>query len=271
MRYRRERQRDQPAVIKANEAVVPDIVYEDSDLLVVNKPVGLVTQPGLGHATDSLLNGLFATHGNLLRNLGIARDWGLLHRLDKPTSGLLVVALRPGSYESLRGQFADRLVMKEYLALVRGNLVPRQGVVQARLKEVLTDVKKVIISRSGQEAVSAYQVIAGNEQVSLVSVKIKTGRLHQIRAHMMFLGHPVIGDDLYGVDGKSGVRRPCLGRLWLHCVRLGFRHPTLHVWKEFVAPLPADLQSVAKKMEILVPAQYLGAALQSVGVKASAP
>lgn len=270
MRYPRTKKQDQPAVIKPNPAVQLVILHEDADLLVVYKPAGLVSQPGLGHTTDALLNGLFATHGNLLRNMGAARDWGMLHRLDKPTSGLLVVALRPKAYDLLREEFEQRRVMKEYLALVRGKPVPPQGVIQARLKEVLATVKKVIVSRTGQEAVSAYQVITGNERASLVSVKIKTGRLHQIRAHMMFLGNPVLGDDLYGIDTKPAVKMPGVPRLCLHCLRLGFRHPVQKVWIEFTAPLPPDLAAAAKKLDLSVPAEYLPKAVAAAKPTAGA-
>ena len=257
MRYPRNKQPNQPAIIKPNSAIQLIILHEDADLLVVYKPAGLVSQPGLGHTTDALLNGLFATHGNLLRNMGAARDWGMLHRLDKPTSGLLVVALRPKAYDLLREEFEQRRVVKEYLALVHGKPVPPQGVIQARLKEVVATVKKVIVSRSGQEAISAYQVIWGNEIASLVSIKIKTGRLHQIRAHMMFLGNPVLGDDLYGINTKATAKMPGVPRLCLHCLKLGFRHPVRNTWMEFTAPLPPDLAAAAKKLNLTVPAEYL--------------
>ena len=244
-----------PAIIKPNAAVQLHILHKDSDFLVVGKPAGLVSQPGLGHMTDALLNGLFATHGNILRNMGAARDWGMLHRLDKATSGLLVVALKPYAYDFLRQEFEERRVEKEYLALVCGKPVPQQGVVQARLKEVIGTVKKVIISRSGQEAVSAYQVIVGTDRLSLVSVKIKTGRLHQIRAHMMFLGNPILGDDMYGLSTRTAPT-PAAPRLCLHCLRLGFRHPQTRKWMEFTVPLPTDMRTVAAKNGITVPPHY---------------
>ena len=239
--------------IRPNSDVPFGVIYEDSDLIVVDKPAGVVTQPGKGHTTDTLLNGLFSRYGKRLQNLGASRDWGLLHRLDKSTSGLLVAALRPRAYDFLRAQFEQRRVEKEYLALVRGRPMPPQGVIQARLKEIMVGVKKVIVSRSGQEAISAYRVIGAGSDVSLVAVSIKTGRLHQIRAHMMFLGHPVLGDDLYDVPEAKPGGSPRARRLCLHCSRLGFQHPTARQWREFKLPLPADLLAIARRFGLSCP------------------
>jgi 23S rRNA pseudouridine1911/1915/1917 synthase len=248
-------------------------VHEDADLLVVDKPAGLVTQPGKGHASDSLLNGVFAlrdgTMGKLLHNLGARRDYGLLHRLDRETSGLLVIAKTPSAYDQLRRDFEARHVDKQYLALTAGVPQPPQGVVQARLKEVevpagkgrdrYATIKKVIVSLQGQEAISAYRVLAhsggsgGNAPAALVKVAIKTGRLHQIRAHMMFLDCHVLGDDLYGPAGPEGEGvgsrdYPRAPRLCLHAARLGFKHPTGGKWMHFESPLPADLMGYAAKL-----------------------
>jgi 23S rRNA pseudouridine1911/1915/1917 synthase len=266
--------------VRPNPAVAVDIVHEDPDLLVINKPAGVVTQPGKGHATDSLLNGVFALRdgqmGKLLHNLGVRRDFGLLHRLDRDTSGLLVIAKSPGAYDQLRRDFESRHVDKEYLALTAGVPDPRQGVVQARLKEVqipnpggFGTIKKVVVSRQGQEAVSAYKVLAQSPETAaksargpafppfaLVHVTIKTGRLHQIRAHMMFLNCQVLGDDLYAPPGGSFKNVPHPPRLCLHATRLGFKHPTTPAeggsakWIHFEAPLPPDLAAYAKKLAL---------------------
>jgi len=233
--------------VASNPTVRFTIVHEDPDLLVVEKPAGLVTQPGKGHIKDTLLNGLFARYGKLLHNLGERRDFGLLHRLDRATSGLLLIALRPSAYDQLRRDFEDRHIDKAYLALVAGTPQPTQGVVQARLKEITADVKKVIISRQGQEAISAYNVVRSTGAASLVRVLIKTGRLHQIRAHMMFLGTPVLGDDMYCVPG-SGKSLPPPPRLGLHAAHLGFKHPTSGKWVKFDSPLPPDLTHYAQKI-----------------------
>jgi 23S rRNA pseudouridine1911/1915/1917 synthase len=261
--------------VRPNPAVKVPIVHEDPDLLVVDKPAGMVTQPGKGHANDSLLNGLFATHGKLLHNLGVRRDFGLLHRLDKETSGLLVVAKSPNAYDQLRRDFEERKVDKEYLAITAGIPKPLQGVVQARLKEVVVPnadgfgtVKKVVISRQGQEAISAYRVIAqvsdeSRPPAALVHAKIKTGRLHQIRAHMVFLNCQVLGDTVYAPPGlparggRDAGSYPHAPRLCLHAARLGFKHPAPAAggkgaagggWVHFESALPADLQAYAKKL-----------------------
>ena len=239
----------------ANAQVRFDIIYADDDLLVVGKPAGLVTQPGLGHMKDTLLNGVFARYGHLLRQLGARRDWGLLHRLDRQTSGLLVVALRPRAYDALRQDFELRRLDKQYLAIVAGKPDPAQGVVQARLKEIQADKKKVIISRSGEEAISAYQVVSFSASAALVDVRIKTGRLHQIRAHMMFMGTPVLGDDLYLPDGMSPGKMPKVPRLCLHAWKLGFKHPVANTWREFTQVPPPDFLAVLRRLGLTMPAQ----------------
>ncbi len=239
----------------ANAQVQFDSIYADDDLLVVGKPAGLVTQPGLGHVKDTLLNGVFARYGHPLRQLGARRDWGLLHRLDRQTSGLLVMALRPRAYDALREDFEHRRLDKQYLAIVAGRPDPAQGVVQARLKEIQADKKKVIISRSGEEAISAYQVLSVSASAALVEVRIKTGRLHQIRAHMMFLGTPVLGDDLYVPDGMSQGKMPKVPRLCLHAWKLGFKHPVAHNWREFIQVPPPDFLAVLRRLDLTLPAE----------------
>ena len=238
----------------ANADVQFETVYADDDLLVIGKPSGLVTQPGLGHIKDTLLNGLFARYGHQLRQLGPRRDWGLLHRLDRQTSGLLVVALRPRAYDALREDFEHRRLDKQYLAIVAGRPDPMQGVVQARLKEIQADKKKVIISRSGEESISAYQVLSFSASAALVDVRIKTGRLHQIRAHMMFLGTPVLGDDLYLPDGMSRTKMPKVPRLCLHAWKLGFKHPVANTWREFIQVPPPDFLAVVRRLGLNMPA-----------------
>jgi 23S rRNA pseudouridine1911/1915/1917 synthase len=234
----------------ANAAVKFDVVYADDDLVVLGKPAGLVTQPGLGHLKDTLLNGLFARYGHCLQQLGPRRDWGLLHRLDRQTSGLLVVALRTRAYDALREDFEQRRLDKQYLAIVAGQPTPAQGVVQARLKEIVAGKKKVIISRSGEEAISAYRVLSASKTAALVEVRIKTGRLHQIRAHMMFLGTPVLGDDLYLPDAVPLGSMPHVPRLCLHAWKLGFKHPTERKWREFTLAMPADMLATARRLGV---------------------
>jgi 23S rRNA pseudouridine1911/1915/1917 synthase len=263
------RPRDSSSAIAAprpNPDIPVPILHEDPDLLIVDKPSGVVTQPGKGHAADSLLNGVFALReglmGKLLQNLGQRRDFGLLHRLDKDTSGLLVIAKTPNAYDQLRRDFESRRIDKEYLALTAGIPTPAQGVIQARLKEVEVpnpsphkygSIKKVVISRQGQEAITAYRVQAHVQTppAALVHLTIKTGRLHQIRAHMLFLNCQVLGDPLYIPPQIAPRDYPHPPRLCLHATRLGFKHPSTEKWTHFTSPLPADLTHYAAKLHLI--------------------
>jgi 23S rRNA pseudouridine1911/1915/1917 synthase len=259
--------------VRGNAKLALEIVHEDADLFIVEKPAGMVTQPGKGHTTDTLLNALFGLKegsvGKQLHNLGVRRDYGLLHRLDKETSGLLVVAKSPNAYDQLRRDFEGRKVDKEYLTVVEGIPRPARGVVQARLKEVEVPnpeargrgtIKKVVISRQGEEAISAYRVLShvegegADRQRALIQVTIKTGRLHQIRAHMMFLNCRVMGDELYVPAGARKAEEMRAPRLCLHAFHLGFKHPVTNKWVHFYSPLPGDLTRFAEKLGLTVPA-----------------
>lgn len=241
--------------IAPNDAVAFVVRHEDADLLVVDKPAGLVTQPGKGHTRDTLLNGLFARYGRQLQNLGEARDFGLLHRLDRDTSGLLVVGLRPAAYDALRRAFAERRVKKRYWAIVAGRPPHDQGTVQQPIQEVIGARKLAVLRRGGQPAVTAYKVLGsaprlsapsgehsapGGRQphlVSLIEARPATGRLHQIRVHMASIGCPLLGDDVYGQEA-AGIRVP---RLCLHAAELSFVHPTIGKRLTIAAPWPPDL------------------------------
>lgn len=234
--------------IRPNAAVPFTIIYQDGEILVVDKPADIVTEPGKGHTKDTLLNGLFSRFGNLLHNMGERRDFGLLHRLDRQTSGLLVVAIRPRAYDELRADFENRRIEKEYLAMVAPKPSPAQAVIEARLKETAGSYKKVVVSPSGQDAVSAYRTLSANANGALVAVNIKTGRLHQIRAHMRFIGSPVLGDTLYGGTAPKPGPNSAIARICLHAARLGFRHPGTRQRQSFFSPLPADMQATLKRL-----------------------
>ena len=236
--------------VRPNKGVPFHIVHQDGEILVIDKPAGVVTQPGKGHSGDSLLNGLFSRFGNLLHNMGEKRDYGLLHRLDKQTSGLLVVAIRPRAYDELRADFENRMVEKEYLAIVCPRPAKPNGIVQARLREITGEYKKVVISPSGQDALSVYRTLSSSGNAALLAVIIKTGRLHQIRAHAKFIGAPLVGDSVYG-SAKSATDRICL-----HAAKLGFRHPATRQWRHFLAPLPADMLAIAKTLNLSVPVEW---------------
>lgn len=215
----------------ANPSVAIDVLHRDPALLVVDKPAGLVVEPGAGHARDTLLNGLAALEPGIAR-LGEKRDWGLLHRLDRDTSGCLLVALDADAYDALRAQFEARAIAKEYLAVVRGRPPRDHGEIDVPLAEVRRGHMKVSVPGlrgAGRSAITRWSVLASNGEASLLRISIPTGRLHQIRAHMALLGCPVSGDRVYRPDLPPNTSRPPPGRprapLLLHAWRLGFRHP----------------------------------------------
>lgn len=242
--------------VPPNDAVPFQVVHADADLLVVNKPAGIVTQPGKGHAKDSLLSGLFARWGTALQNLGAARDYGLLHRLDRDTSGLLIVGLRPAAYDQLRQDFAERRIKKKYLAIVAGAPPRQQGTVQEPIREVQGVKKLAKLHRQGQPATTAFRVLGkGRLQtprshldypVSLVEASPATGRLHQIRVHMAHLGCPVLGDADYGSPAKTAI----VPRLCLHAAELSFVHPGTKRRLTMQAPLPADMADILRRAGI---------------------
>jgi len=237
-----------------------DVRFCDDDLLVVDKPAGVVTQPGKGHARDSLLNGLFARYGVRLQNLGADRDWGLLHRLDRDTSGLVLVGLRPRAYDALREAFATGRIRKTYWAVVLGSPRTAQGTVQQAIAEVIGGQKRAVISRSGRPAVTAYRVLAtaavesrpgkpAAGRVSLIEARPATGRLHQVRVHMAHLGCPILGDEMYGRD----MAMPAVPRLCLHAAELRFVHPTTQKRMTVTSPCPPDLRRVLAKFALPEP------------------
>lgn len=246
--------------VAPNSAVSYRLAYVDEYLLVADKPAGVVTQPGKKHERDSLLNALFATYGNTLQNLGQARDWGLLHRLDKETSGLVMVALRNRAYEDLRRQFEERRIQKVYWAVVGGQPHPAQGVIQKPIAEVVGLRKKAVIQRDGQQAITAYRTLAVGSQagslchksaggVSLIEARPKTGRLHQVRVHLAALGHPLLGETLYGA--WRGL--PRVPRLCLHAAQLSFMHPETGRRLTVLSPWPEDLASTLRRFDLPSP------------------
>lgn len=246
--------------ISPNSGVAYNICYEDDDLLVVEKPAGVVSQPGKGHQTDSLLNGLFARFGGRLQSLGPARDWGLMHRLDRDTSGLLIVALTPAAHQTLREAFEQRRIRKTYWAIVFGKPPRPGGVMQQLIREVQGVQKRAVIHRAGRPAATSYRVLdsavldaAGREDpgmVSLIEARPATGRLHQVRVHLAHLGCPILGDEMYGGTERNMPRVP---RLCLHAAELSFVHPTTQQRAQVRSPWPADLKRVLARMGLREP------------------
>lgn len=238
--------------VQPNERVPYEVVYSDHCLLVVNKPAGISTQPGKGSRSNTLLNGLFAGHGAALQNVGAQRDWGLIHRLDKGTSGLLVVALKPWAHDRLREAFEERAVEKRYLAVIWGKPREEVGVIRLSLLESTdsrTGKKISVVTRDGKPAVTAYRVISGKPKASFVECRIGTGRLHQIRAHMAALGHPALGDEIYA----QGEAREAARRVMLHASLLGFVHPETGQKMEFTAQIPTDMRDTMRRFRLQPP------------------
>jgi len=224
------------------EAVPLNILYEDDDLLVVDKPAGLTVHPTPGHTSHTLVNALLA-HLPHLADIG---DWlrpGIVHRLDKDTSGLMLVAKNSKAQANLIGQFKSHSVAKAYLALVRGRLTPETGIIEAAIGRDPRNRKKMAVVEGGREARTEYQVIKYIRDYTLVEVRPETGRTHQIRVHLGAIGFPVVGDKIYGV------RSPFVPRQFLHASRLGFRLPSSGEYIEFKSELPADLERALEDIE----------------------
>jgi 23S rRNA pseudouridine1911/1915/1917 synthase len=244
------------------EAIALDIVYEDDDLIVIDKPAGLVVHPGAGHAAGTLVNALIAHCGASLSGIGGVQRPGIVHRLDKDTSGLLVVAKNDKAHRSLANQFADHgrhgPLERAYLALVWGVPSRQRGTMEAALGRSSQNREKMaaVPDDRGRAAVTHYEVVEclpprGSEPIaSLVRCELETGRTHQIRVHLTHIGHPLLGDDLYGSGYKTKVNRLpdpakaallALGRQALHATVLGFAHPSTGETLRFESPLPGDM------------------------------
>lgn len=220
----------------------PDVafgtVYVDDDLVIVDKPAGLVVHPGSGHRTGTLVNGLIARFPDII-GVGQEGRWGIVHRLDRDTSGLLVVARSQSAYDRLVEMMKAREVSRRYLSLVNGEFTNTVGTIDAPIGRDPQNPTRMYLSRAGKPARTHYRRLATwhVRDATLVSVTLETGRTHQIRVHMRSIGHPIIGDRVYGRRGVVGDP----GRPWLHARQLGFEHPITSAPLEFLAPLPDDL------------------------------
>lgn len=232
--------------IEPNERVTFKVHHEDDDLLIIEKPGRLVTQPGKGHDDDSLLNGLFARYGVRLQNLGKARDFGLLHRLDRDASGLLIVALHGRAYDALRESFARREIKKYYWAVTRRAPNKPEGTIQKPLQEVLSVKKTVRVSSAGKPALTAYRVLSQSPGGAMLECRSITGRLHQIRAHLDSIGCAILGDDLYGPESV----RKASSRLALHAHRLILRHPMSDEPIDIRTRWPRDLAATLRRLSL---------------------
>jgi len=218
------------------EDIPLDIIYEDEWLIVVNKPAGMVVHPAAGNRKGTLVAALLHHCGKLPQTDNELRP-GIVHRLDKDTSGVMVVAKRARALRSLAKQFQKRAVKKSYTALVKGRLQMDNGVIEAPLARHVVDRKKIDINYAeGKGARTIYHVVRRFKNATLVRLDLETGRTHQIRVHMKHLGHPVLGDAKYGGE-NSGIDRQAL-----HAEMLGFTHPDTGRYVEFHAPVPEDIK-----------------------------
>lgn len=235
----------EPAVRPEN--IPLDVVYEDDDLIVVNKPKGMVVHPAPGNYSGTLVNALLYHCGHLA-SLGAPLRPGIVQRLDKDTSGLMVVAKSDAAFASLVKQIKDRTVEKTYLALVHGVIKNNGGAIEARIGRNPVHRKKMAVIESSnlrsKEAQTFYKVLERFQAYTLVEVRIKTGRTHQIRVHMNYIGHPVVGDPTYG---KRKEEFAVKGQL-LHAIKLGFVHPVTGEFMEFKTEVPREMKELLQKM-----------------------
>lgn len=219
------------------EAIPLSILYEDDDLIVINKTAGMTVHPGAGQREHTLVNALLH-HCSALSGIGGKERPGIVHRLDKETSGCLVVAKNDAAHQELSKQFMARTVEKIYLALVAGKLRKDTGIIENKIgRHPVHRQRMSVSSPRGRTAKTEYRVLRSTEQASVVECKLHSGRTHQIRVHLHHLGNPVLGDKIYA----PGLARNYL-RQMLHAWKLGFRHPRTGEWKHFEAPLPDDLK-----------------------------
>ena len=216
------------------ENIPLEILYEDGDLAVVVKPRGMVVHPAAGHSEGTLVNALLGTLDEL-SGIGGEKRPGIVHRLDKDTSGVMMVAKNDETQTELSRMLKDREIEKHYLALTEGIMKEKEGIIEAPIGRSRKDRKKMAVDPDGRLAVTEWKVLAEGRNCSLLDVHILTGRTHQIRVHMRSIQHPVCGDPLYGYE--KGVKAPCL---MLHARSLSFVHPRTKEKKTFQAPLPGD-------------------------------
>lgn len=234
----------QPVLIP--EEVVFTVVYEDDDVIVVDKPPGVVVHPGSGRSTGTLAAGLIHRYPDLV-GVGEEGRWGLIHRLDKDTSGVILVARNPESFLGLRSQLREREIERRYLALVEGSVSSATGTVDAPIGRDPQRPTRRAVTHRGKHARTHYEVVRRYEEsdATLLSVKLETGRTHQIRVHLSAIGHPVAGDRVYGASRKD-LAAP---RTFLHAESLAFSHPITGERLDVHAELPGDLKSVLDRLE----------------------
>ncbi|MBI5848866.1 MAG: RluA family pseudouridine synthase [Nitrospirae bacterium] len=237
------------SIVEENEELLPEnlpveVLYCDDFLMVVNKPAGMVVYPAAGHSSGTLMNAI-AFHAKKLATIGGPLRPGVVHRLDKETSGVMVVALDDKAYYDLVEQFRKRTMSRRYKTLIFGTLKEDSGEISLRIGRSESDRKKMSThSKRGKEAVTTWRVVERYRSGSLIEAKLGTGRTHQIRVHFASIGHPVLGDKTYGskISLEIGRKRIVFPRQMLHAELLGFTHPVTKEWLEFRTPVPQDME-----------------------------
>ena len=255
----------EPAAVDATPApqeLALHILYEDSYLLVLEKPAGLVVHPAPGNPDRTLVNALIAHCGDSLSGIGGVRRPGIVHRLDKDTSGLMVVAKTDAAHQGLARQFAAREVERAYLALIWGTLLPRRGEISGNIGRSRANRKKMaVLGRGGKVALTRYNVLESyGETASRVECRLATGRTHQIRVHLAAKGHSVIGDPLYGRNRRRGIKNlpetvqkalTGLHRQALHARLIGFTHPETAEYLRFESEVPSDINHLLSVLALI--------------------
>jgi 23S rRNA pseudouridine1911/1915/1917 synthase len=225
------------------EAIPLDIIYEDAYLLAVDKPAGMVVHPAYGHTGGTLVNALLA-HAPEVADVGGLERAGVVHRLDKDTSGVILVAKDEPTRAALQRQFKRRQIIKSYLALVEDRVEPREGVIEVPVGRDKRDRKKMAAVRGGRQARTLYRVVETFPEHTLLEVRPHTGRTHQVRVHLAWMGYPVVGDSVYGRRRQRLLR----SRHFLHAARITFEHPVSGKTITLEAPLPAELSAVLNRL-----------------------
>ena len=235
----------EPEPVEAVPQDIPlDVVYEDADVIVVNKPSGMVVHPAPGHPDGTLVNALLYHCVGTLSGIGGALRPGIVHRIDRDTSGLIIAAKNDAAHQYLSAQLADHTLARTYECIVVGALREDRGTVDAPIARHPTDRKRMAVVAGGREAVTHWEVIARYPGYTHVRCRLETGRTHQIRVHMAYIGHPILGDTVYGAKKEvPGLTGQCL-----HAVGLRFLHPRTHEVVELSCPLPDEFTRMLQKI-----------------------
>ena len=235
----------EPEPVEAVPQDIPlDVVYEDADVIVVNKPSGMVVHPAPGHPDGTLVNALLYHCAGTLSGVGGALRPGIVHRIDRDTSGLIIAAKNDAAHQCLSAQLADHTLARTYECIVVGALREDRGTVDAPIARHPTDRKRMAVVAGGREAVTHWEVIARYPGYTHVRCRLETGRTHQIRVHMAYIGHPILGDTVYGTKKEvPGLTGQCL-----HAVGLRFLHPRTHEVMELSCPLPDEFTRMLQKI-----------------------